>query len=164
MTPWLWCPVAWSSTSLDVAMKVFNIFISDRVYISQLRDFPGGQVVKNSPSSAGTQVWSLGGELRSQMQLNSCSTKEVHMLQLEEVHKERASTAKKKRQTKTHCYFLSIMTLIPSYLKIWPRIKTVKLRLTVLEELSALLLKSSQIPVSCIDDATRPLESVKRSS
>lgn len=39
------------------------------------------------------------------------------MLQLEKAHKERASTAKKKKKTKSHCYFLSIMTLIPSYLK-----------------------------------------------
>ena len=32
-----------------------------------IRDFPGGPVVKNPPSSAGDEVLSLVGELRSYM-------------------------------------------------------------------------------------------------
>ena len=37
------------------------------LYKKHLGDFPGGPVVKTSPSNVGVRVWSLVGELRSHM-------------------------------------------------------------------------------------------------
>ena len=52
----------WAAINND-ADNVWNWTLKEGVY----RDFPGGPVVKTSPSNAGVWVQSLVGELRSHM-------------------------------------------------------------------------------------------------